>query len=104
MSIKAKYPPLPIAETVEIGCEKFSAAALPDGFRVMEDVGLVCPETMTGTVVYRAAKEMYEVRATITPGGDVLNIFVSHLWRQAVHLQIKEADLLKLPAKSEMLK
>jgi hypothetical protein len=35
--------------------------------------------------------------------GDTLNIFVPHLWRQAVHLQIKESDLLKLPMKSEIL-
>ena len=77
MKSKAKYPALPIAETVEIACEKFSTAqsALPGGFAVNEDVGLVCPETMTGSVVYRAAKDMYEVRATITPGGDYLTMF-----------------------------
>jgi photosystem II stability/assembly factor-like uncharacterized protein len=68
------YPPLPIAATVEIACETFKTerASLPAGFRVLENVGLVCPETMTGRVVYRSAKEMYEVRATITPGGDYL--------------------------------
>jgi len=77
MSIKEKYPPLPIAETVAIACEKFStgASSLPDGFRVLEDIGLVCPETMTGTVVYRSVEALREVRATITPGGDYLTMF-----------------------------
>jgi hypothetical protein len=35
--------------------------------------------------------------------GDTLNIFIPHLWRQAVHVRIKEADLLKLPTKAEIL-
>ena len=71
---KVKYDPLPIADSVEIGCKKFSTAqsALPKGFRVLKDVGFVCPETMSGSVVYRSAREMFEVRATITPGGDYL--------------------------------
>ena len=75
MITKAKYPPLPIAETVEIACEKFSTSGLPSGFRINEDVGLVHHEAMTGSVVFRAPKEMYEVRATITPGGDYLTMF-----------------------------
>jgi len=74
-NIKAKYPPLPNAETVEIACEKFSVSKLPDGYHVIEDIGLACHESISGTVVYRAAKEMYEVRATITPNGDYLTMF-----------------------------
>ena len=79
MNITAEYPPFPIAETVEIACEKFSTAqaALPAGFRVLENVGLVCPETMTGRVIYRAPTEMFEVRATPTPGGDYLAMLPS---------------------------
>ena len=36
--------------------------------------------------------------------GDMLNIFVPHLWRQVLHLKIKEADLLKLSTKAGILK
>ncbi|MCL2741874.1 MAG: glycoside hydrolase [Oscillospiraceae bacterium] len=74
---KAKYPPLPIAEAVDIACERFptAQASLPKGYRVDEGVGLVCHEAMSGRVVYRAAREMYEVRATVTPGGDYLTMF-----------------------------
>ena len=72
MSVKFQYPRLPIADTVEIGCKKFSTGSLPKGLRVIEDVGLAGVAALDGAVLYRAAKVMYEVRATPTPGGDYL--------------------------------
>ena len=79
MSNKAKYPPLPVAETVAITSKPFSTAstALPKGYRVLEDVGLVCHENITGRVLFRAPSMLFEVRATITPGGDYLTMFPS---------------------------
>ena len=35
--------------------------------------------------------------------GDMVNIFVPHRWQQVLHLKIKEADLLCLPTKGDML-
>jgi hypothetical protein len=102
MGIKAKYPPLKIAESVEIACEKFQVSnGLPHGFRILEDVGLVCPEAMTGRVVYRAAKEMYEVRATITPGGDYLTMFPAGSHYGASETKKNTMVALRSPDKGE---
>jgi Neuraminidase (sialidase) len=35
--------------------------------------------------------------------GDVLNIFLPHRWEEALHLQIKEADLFNLPKKADLV-
>jgi len=75
MSIKFDYPRLPIADTVEIGCKEVSTKSLPKGLKVLEDVGLVGVAALDGAILYRAAKEMFEVRATPTPGGDYLAMF-----------------------------
>ena len=75
MAEKTKYPALPIAATVDIGSETVKTSALPKGLRVMEDVGLAGVEALAGSVIYRAVKDLYEVRSTITPGGDYLVMF-----------------------------
>ena len=75
MSIKFNYPGIPLLETVEISSKKVPLSALPKGLKVLDDVGLVGAEGLDGAVLYRAVTELYEVRATITPGGDYLVMF-----------------------------
>jgi len=72
---KAKYPALPIAGTVEIGSETVKTAALPRGVRVMEHIGIAGVQALEGSLLYRAPTILYEVRATVTPGGDYLVMF-----------------------------
>jgi len=75
MSIKFQYPKMAIADTVEIGSEKMYTKSLPEGLRILDDVGLAGVEALDGAVLYRAVDYAYEVRATITPGGDYLAMF-----------------------------
>ena len=75
MNNKQLYPGLPLAETVEINSVKIPINKLPKGLKVLENIGLAGVETLDGAVLYRAVTEMFEVRATITPGGDYLVMF-----------------------------
>ncbi|MCL2664889.1 MAG: glycoside hydrolase [Defluviitaleaceae bacterium] len=75
MALKFQYDPWPIAKTVEIGCETYSTSALPKGIRVIDDIGIAAADALDGSLLYRAPTVLYEVRSTITPGGDYLVMF-----------------------------
>ena len=75
MALKFNYPVWPISDTVEIGCEKISTKALPKGVHLIEDIGLAAADALDGSLLYRAPTVLYEVRSTITPGGDYLVMF-----------------------------
>jgi len=69
------YEPVPIAETLEIASTKFSADRLPKGVRILDNIGIAAVDALDGAMLYRSCTEMFEVRATITPGGDYLVMF-----------------------------
>ena len=75
MSLKFQYPRLPINESVEIYGKKFPVSNLPKGLKVMDDVGLAGVSALEDALMYRAVKSLFEVRGTITPGGDYLVMF-----------------------------
>jgi len=60
---------------VEIGSVPFPVKALPKGVRVLDNIGLAAVDALDGALLYRAVDEIFEVRATITPGGDYLVMF-----------------------------
>jgi hypothetical protein len=76
MSLKFfDYDKLPLADTVEIGCTTTAVNSLPKGLHILENAGLIGVDGLDGAVLYRSVVEMFEVRATITPGGDYLVMF-----------------------------
>ena len=67
-----------LAETVGIQGMDVALASPPKGFRVLEDVGILAHENIRGQVVHRTAAPrigIYETKATLTPGGDLLLMF-----------------------------
>ncbi|WP_164821745.1 sialidase family protein [Paenibacillus koleovorans] len=73
-----KYEALPLAEVVEAAELRLSVNRLPDGLSVLEGAGLIAAPGLDGVVVHRTPEPstpLYEVRATLTPGGDYLLMF-----------------------------
>jgi hypothetical protein len=67
-----------LATTVEIQGREFSLAKPPKGLAVRAELGILANCYLDGQVVHRTAKpqrELFETRATITPGGDYLLMF-----------------------------
>lgn len=65
-----------LADTVQIGTVDFPLSALPKPVTGREGLGIVCPPSVDGQIVYRARKEnVFECRAAITPKGDWLLMF-----------------------------
>jgi hypothetical protein len=75
MNITREYPTLKLAGSVEINSLSYGLDELPANLVVREDLGIVCPRTLDGAVLHRADLNLYEVRGTITPGGDYLVMF-----------------------------
>ena len=79
----SKYEPLKLAETADIAAQAVKLSALPKGYVVREDLGLVTHEALDGQVVHRTLKPivfgvsglLLETRAVKTPGGDYLLMF-----------------------------
>ncbi len=69
------YEPLPLARQVEIGCRRICIDALPPGVHLNAAAGIVAVDGLAGDVLYRAPDKLYEVRATVTPLGDILVMF-----------------------------
>ena len=64
-----------LVEHVTIGDRTLSVAALPEGLLLRENLGLVCVSDLVGQVVHVSRANLFETRATITPGGDYLLMF-----------------------------
>jgi hypothetical protein len=79
----SKYKPLKLAETADIAAQAVKLSALPKGYVVRENLGLVTHEALDGQVVHRTPKPvvfgvsglLLETRAVKTPGGDYLLMF-----------------------------
>ena len=70
------YEPLDLADTTQIAGRNVNLDTLPSGYEVREDLGIVAPAKMKGSVVYRTDKgTLFETRAIKTPGGDYLLMF-----------------------------
>ncbi len=64
-----------VAETITVGGRSIATAATPEGLVLREQLGLLTAVQLDGQVVHVAAKNLFETRATITPGGDFLLMF-----------------------------
>jgi hypothetical protein len=75
MIIKKEYPKLKLAQTADINSRPFPLDKLPAPLLVRDELGIVCTPALDGAVLHRADLNLYEVRGTITPGGDYLVMF-----------------------------
>ena len=67
-----------LAETITVGGLTLRVDAPPEGLALRASLGLLTHESITGQVVHRTPKPevcLFEVRATITPGGHFLAMF-----------------------------
>ncbi len=70
---------LSILNEIEAGGRKLDASNLPEGLRIDKGLGLLLgTESISGKLVWTAESELYETRATMTPGGDYLLMFPSN--------------------------
>jgi len=65
----------PLAKTVQIGCEAVELTALPKPLVIRRHLGLVTVPAVDGQLLHTSKKDIYETRATITPGDDYLLMF-----------------------------
>jgi len=67
---------LPLLKETTIAHRAMDLDQLPSGLRVDENLALVLGSpALSGQVVYTAARNLFETRATRTPGGDYLLMF-----------------------------
>jgi len=64
-----------LADTVEINAKPIKLSALPKGIVARESLGLVTHQRVDGKLLYASPKGLFEVKGTITPGGDWLIMF-----------------------------
>jgi len=64
-----------LAKSITVAGASFDPAAPPAPLMLRPDLGLVTAPAVDGSVVYQSPQEIYETRATITPGGDYLLMF-----------------------------
>ncbi len=62
-------------DTVTVGSTELKTKALPKGFVLREEMGLITANAVDGQVVHRTQTRILETRATITPKGDFLLMF-----------------------------
>lgn len=67
--------PLPLMDMVTVGSTELNTKALPKGFVLREDIGLITASAVNGQVVHRTQTRVLETRTTITPKGDYLLMF-----------------------------
>ncbi len=73
--MSARYPPQPLAESINLQDRHDQFAAPPGELVVREHLGLITAPSVDGHVVYRTERgTFFESRATRTPGGDYLSI------------------------------
>ncbi len=70
-----KFSPFPLPQSTQIASRNVPLDRLPAELALREDINLVTASPVTGKVLYRADKVMYETRFTKTPGGDYLLMF-----------------------------
>ncbi len=63
------------AQTVTIGGADIRTATPPEGLILREKLGLLTARQLDGQMVHTCTKNLFEMRATITPGGDFLLMF-----------------------------
>jgi hypothetical protein len=67
-----------LAEHIAIGGHRIAVAAPPRGLATRSDLGILAHEALDGQVIHRTPEPripLYETRATVTPGGDILLMF-----------------------------
>jgi len=74
----AAFPPLTLAPSITVGGRSIDLQAPPAGLVVRPGLGLLTAAAVDGQVVHHARPprgDLFETRATITPGGDYLLMF-----------------------------
>ena len=67
--------PNPLAKTIQVGGVTFDPTSPPKPLVIRRDLGLVTAPVVDGRLVHQSKKNLFETRATITPGGDYLLMF-----------------------------
>jgi pimeloyl-ACP methyl ester carboxylesterase len=65
----------PLARTIQVGGVTFDPASPPKPLVTRRDLGLVTAPAVEGQLVHESKQNLFETRATITPGGDYLLMF-----------------------------
>ena len=65
----------PPAGTIQVGGVTFDPASPPKPLVLRRNLGLVTAPAVEGQLVHESKKNLFETRATITPGGDYLLMF-----------------------------
>ncbi len=65
----------PLAKSIQVGGVTFDPAAPPKPLMIRRELGLVTAPQVDGQLVHESPRNLYETRATITPGGDYLLVF-----------------------------
>ncbi len=65
----------PLAKSIQVGGVTFDPASPPKPLVTRRDLGLVTAPAIDGQLVHEAKTNLFETRATITPGGDYLLMF-----------------------------
>lgn len=60
----------PLAKTIQAGGVTFDPTLPPKPLVIRRDLGLVTALAVDGRLVHKSKKNLYETRATLTPGGD----------------------------------
>ncbi len=68
-------PPDALAKTIRVGGVEFDPRSPPTPLVLERDLGLVTVPAVNGQIVHEAKKNLFETRATKTPGGDYLLLF-----------------------------
>ncbi|RLI33624.1 hypothetical protein DRO66_09930 [Candidatus Bathyarchaeota archaeon] len=64
-----------LAKKIQVGGVTFDPASPPKPLVIRRGLGLVTASAIDGQLVHEAKKNLFETRATITPGGDYLLMF-----------------------------
>lgn len=65
----------PLAKSIQVGGVTFDPASPPKPLVTRRDLGPVTAPALDGQLLHASNKNLYETRATITPGGDYLLMF-----------------------------
>ncbi len=65
----------PLAKTIQVGGVTFDPASPPKPLVLRRRIGLVTAPAVDGQLVHESKRNLFETRATITPGGDYLLMF-----------------------------
>ena len=65
----------PLAKAIQVGGVTFDPVSPPKPLVVRHDIGIVTAPAVEGQLVHESKQNIFETRATITPGGDYLLMF-----------------------------